>query len=195
MKKVFLKISQNSQGNTCVRVSFLIKLQASGTGFFLWVLRNVKKHLFYRTPADDLFWISNKKKCTLIWFGGEVMVNLFFIKYTYPKFHPIRHVTLTHTNAKLLLVIVFALVFIVIVFRPKRALNGFLHPVCLTFLLTFFHLCWMTLRRGNTWDGFQTDKSFNRREHWFSAFIIHSIISRNKWVVIFQIQCSQRACS
>ena len=27
-KKVFLKISQNSQENSCVRVSFLIKLQA-----------------------------------------------------------------------------------------------------------------------------------------------------------------------
>ena len=30
MKKVFLKISQNSQENTCDRVSFLIKLQNSG---------------------------------------------------------------------------------------------------------------------------------------------------------------------
>ena len=29
-KKVFLEISQNSQENTCPRVSFLIKLQASG---------------------------------------------------------------------------------------------------------------------------------------------------------------------
>ena len=29
-KKVFLEISQNSQKNTCARVSFLIKLQASG---------------------------------------------------------------------------------------------------------------------------------------------------------------------
>ena len=29
-KKVFLEISQNSQENTCVRVSFLIKLQAQG---------------------------------------------------------------------------------------------------------------------------------------------------------------------
>ena len=28
-KKVFLEISQNPQGNTCARVSFLIKLQAS----------------------------------------------------------------------------------------------------------------------------------------------------------------------
>ena len=30
VKKVFLKISQNSQENNCARVSFLIKLQASG---------------------------------------------------------------------------------------------------------------------------------------------------------------------
>ena len=28
VKKLFLEISQNSQGNTCARVSFLIKLQA-----------------------------------------------------------------------------------------------------------------------------------------------------------------------
>ena len=30
VKKVFLKISQNSQENTCARVFFLIKLQTSG---------------------------------------------------------------------------------------------------------------------------------------------------------------------
>ena len=30
LEKVFLKISQNPQENTCVRVSFLIKLYASG---------------------------------------------------------------------------------------------------------------------------------------------------------------------
>ena len=41
LKKVFLEISQNSQENTCVSVSFLIKLQAWGiTGVFLWILWN-----------------------------------------------------------------------------------------------------------------------------------------------------------
>ena len=50
VKKVFVKISQNSQENTCVKVSFLTKSQArglqlylkreSGTGVFLWILRN-----------------------------------------------------------------------------------------------------------------------------------------------------------
>ena len=39
-KEVFLEILQNSQENTCARVSFLIKLQASGTGVFLWILWN-----------------------------------------------------------------------------------------------------------------------------------------------------------
>ena len=43
-EKMFLEISQNPQKNTCARVSFLITLQAykrvSGTGFFLWILRN-----------------------------------------------------------------------------------------------------------------------------------------------------------
>ena len=30
LKTAFLKVSQNSQENTCVKVSFLIKLQATG---------------------------------------------------------------------------------------------------------------------------------------------------------------------
>ena len=34
VKKVFLEISQNSQENTCARVSLLMKLQASGGCFF-----------------------------------------------------------------------------------------------------------------------------------------------------------------
>ena len=34
MKKVFLEISQNSLENTCVKVSFLLKLEASGLQFY-----------------------------------------------------------------------------------------------------------------------------------------------------------------
>ena len=40
VKEVFLEILQNSQENTCARVSFSIKLQASGRSVFLWILRN-----------------------------------------------------------------------------------------------------------------------------------------------------------
>ena len=50
-EKVFLKISQYSQENTCVGVSFLIKLlkRDSNTGVFLRILRTFKEQLFYRT--------------------------------------------------------------------------------------------------------------------------------------------------
>ena len=62
---MFLNISQNSQENTCARVSLLIKLHAlglqlyykrdSGTGVLLWILRNFWEQLFCRTPPDDCF--------------------------------------------------------------------------------------------------------------------------------------------
>ena len=39
-RKMFLKISQNLYKITSVGVSFLIKLQASGTVAFLWILQN-----------------------------------------------------------------------------------------------------------------------------------------------------------
>ena len=48
VRKVFLEISQ---GNTCAKVFFLIKLQAygSGAGVFLWICEISKNALFYRT--------------------------------------------------------------------------------------------------------------------------------------------------
>ena len=65
-KKVFLEISQNSQKNTCARLSFLIKKRAgglqlylkrgSGAGVFLRILLSFWKHLFYGTPLDDCFY-------------------------------------------------------------------------------------------------------------------------------------------
>ena len=39
-KKMFLEILQNSQEKNCARVSFLIKLQASGTDVFQRILQN-----------------------------------------------------------------------------------------------------------------------------------------------------------
>ena len=61
-EKMFLEISQNSQENTSARTSFLIQLQAwdSGTGVFLWVLRNFWEYLFYRRPLDDSFCRFNR---------------------------------------------------------------------------------------------------------------------------------------
>ena len=49
VKKVFSEISKKSQENTCARVSFLIKLQAlgSGAGEFSEIFKNT---FLYRTP-------------------------------------------------------------------------------------------------------------------------------------------------
>ena len=49
IKKVFLRISQNSQEKTCARVSFLIKLQGSCLQGILRILKN----LFIRTLRGD----------------------------------------------------------------------------------------------------------------------------------------------
>ena len=56
-KKVFLKISLYSQENTCVG-AYLVSLEStllkkdSNTDIFLWILRNLQDHLFYRTFAN-----------------------------------------------------------------------------------------------------------------------------------------------
>ena len=60
IKSVFLEIPQNSQENACVRVSFLIKLQASLLKKKLWhrcFLVNFAK--FLRTPffIERLWWL------------------------------------------------------------------------------------------------------------------------------------------
>ena len=62
---MFLEILQNSQENTCVRVSFLIKLQASDlqlywkrdsdTGGFLWILWNFYEHSFLQNTSGGCF--------------------------------------------------------------------------------------------------------------------------------------------
>ena len=79
-KKVFLKILQNSQENTYVRVSFLTKLQAWGlratnfikketlAQFFSCEFCKIFENLFYRTPLEDCFWpyLWLKLKCSLV---------------------------------------------------------------------------------------------------------------------------------
>ena len=56
---------QNSQENSCVRISYSINWQASAWNFikkryfdtsvFLWILRNFSEHLFERTFTGDCF--------------------------------------------------------------------------------------------------------------------------------------------
>ena len=60
VKKVFLKISQNSQENTCVRVSFWLNLQV--TGNFLWILWNFEEHLLQNTSGGLLLFLDYHSK-------------------------------------------------------------------------------------------------------------------------------------
>ena len=73
---VLQELSQNSQETIYARVSFLVKLQASGsgnsgTGVFLWILRNFKEHFFYRTPPGDCFWSAQECYDWKLWKIGQ----------------------------------------------------------------------------------------------------------------------------
>ena len=82
----FLEISQNSQENTCARVSFLIKLQAWNTffyrkpkaaasGFVLWIswiARSSQLQMFFRIGALKNF---------AIFIGKQLCWSLFLIKF------------------------------------------------------------------------------------------------------------------
>ena len=67
--EVFLKVSLNSQETSSL--FFLHKITTwdlqlyqkwySGTGVYMWILRNFQE-LFYRTPPSDYFWSSTEKK-------------------------------------------------------------------------------------------------------------------------------------
>ena len=80
-KKVFLEISQNSQENTCVRASFLIKLQAQACNFikketltqvFPYEFCEISKSTFFtehlRATASGFVWLQppNASKITLL---------------------------------------------------------------------------------------------------------------------------------
>ena len=59
LKKVLLKISQNSQENTCARVSFLIKLQASSTRDSLARVLSSEFYEIFRSTffIEQLWWL------------------------------------------------------------------------------------------------------------------------------------------
>ena len=84
-KKMFLDISQNSQENTCTKVSFL------GTAFnfikretlaqvFSWEFCEISKNTFFcRTPLDDCFCFVLTQKCYFFsWFNSIVEITWSF---------------------------------------------------------------------------------------------------------------------
>ena len=69
VKKVFLEILQNSQENTCTRVSFLVKRRL-GHNVFSCELCEISKNTYsYRTPpvAASVVGYENKKFRGLFW--------------------------------------------------------------------------------------------------------------------------------
>ena len=77
---MLLENSQNSQENTCARVSFLIELQAcglqlyqkrdSGTGVLLWKFYKISKNTFF----TEHFWETS----VFIFSKNEELVHFFF---------------------------------------------------------------------------------------------------------------------
>ena len=80
---MFLQILQNSQENTCIR---LLK-RNSGTGIFLWILRNFWEKLFYGKPLGDCFCRSNDWLTSILYKSGTLLAKLFVKSIHTPFFH------------------------------------------------------------------------------------------------------------
>ena len=85
VKKVFLEISQNSQENTCVRDSFLIKLQASLAQVFSCEFCEVSKNSFFTehiwaTASEcekDLLQNISTISSVLAWYRFTVNIGIY----------------------------------------------------------------------------------------------------------------------
>ena len=86
VRKVFLEISQNSQENTCVRVSFLIMLQALGLHVFSCEFFEISKNIFLTKHLPWLL-LDFTKKYTSI-HDGTIHIctirNHTLLHYTHP---------------------------------------------------------------------------------------------------------------
>ena len=98
VKKLFLEISQNLQGNTCAGVSFLIKLQAFATLLKkrLWHRRfpvNFVKFLRTHFLTKHLWWLLLNKtsfEYCLIYFDSFSLNFWIFSSLVLEKNHPSR---------------------------------------------------------------------------------------------------------
>ena len=82
-KKVILEILQNVQESTGARASFLIKLQVSGTGVFLWILW-ISKNTFF---TEDL-WTAASEKLKLIVYSVSCKKVYLTLKVNIQHFVP-----------------------------------------------------------------------------------------------------------
>ena len=79
---VSLKISQNSQENTCSRASFLVKLEGRGTVFFCEFCEIVNSTFFYRIP---LVTASNSESYIFV-ICPDSFIAIFYLQ-SFPLFH------------------------------------------------------------------------------------------------------------
>ena len=86
LEKEFLETSKNSQKNTYVRVSFLIKLQAEACNF---IKRESLAQVFFsefakflRTPPGDCFCSQLTLSCIMLKNGQTYFKNLVVFVYT-----------------------------------------------------------------------------------------------------------------
>ena len=98
---MFLKISQNSQENTCVRISFLIRLHVESSTFikqgnpaqvFTFKFCEVFKNSSF---IEHLWWLllERAKNCGTLWIRGVKKVPLPKICHTYPAMMKLGTVT------------------------------------------------------------------------------------------------------
>ena len=94
VKKVFLEILPNSQGNICVRVSFLIKSQALGLQLYLkrdsdtsvfFFLQNISGGCFWRPLSDfcnvkDITLLTLRKCHGLVYFIHLINLDLVVLE-------------------------------------------------------------------------------------------------------------------
>ena len=80
-KKMFLKISQNSQENTCVRVSFFNKVACPRLWHRSFPVNFMKfwGTSFYRTPPGDCFWNGSIFKSIVIFFLNDLTQSLLIL--------------------------------------------------------------------------------------------------------------------
>ena len=78
LKRLFLKISENSQENNCARVSFLWR-----RCFLVNFVKFFTEHLFYRTPLDDCFCINIFK--TTVFIGITKGRISYFMVFSIPE--------------------------------------------------------------------------------------------------------------
>ena len=155
---------QNSQESTCIKVSFLIKLQDSGTGVFLWI---------YRTTPGDCF--RNKHVSLLL-----SSIFCILLDFCFPP-------------ALLLFMIVEYLFSISLssfsewldpmssISNPLRNSNHFLHNLLVKEKFTWhansFIIC-------NTKKGLNVSYIYDRIKSYFIICIINYSVSPNRLIII-----------